>query len=59
MSPETWEEHCNEKHALRAEIIRLRSLVQCLLDNDPNDDAADGVTVLMAWRKEARAVLGS
>jgi hypothetical protein len=41
----------------KAEIERLRRLVQCLVDNDPNDDAADGTTVLMVWRKEARAAL--
>ena len=36
---------------------RLARLVQCLIDNDPDDDAADGVTVLDVWRKEARAAL--
>jgi len=36
---------------------RLQELIRCLLDNDPDDDAADGVTVLDVWRKEARAVL--
>ena len=40
------------------EIHRLRDLVQTLLDNDPDDMAADGVTVLMVWRIEARAALG-
>jgi hypothetical protein len=41
-----------------AEIERLGALVQCLLDNDPNDDAADGgITVLDVWRRDARAVL--
>ena len=35
----------------------LLDLVQVLLDNDPDDDAADGVTVLAVWRKEGRAVL--
>jgi len=40
-----------------AEIERLRGLVKSMLENDPDDDAADGVTVLMAWRKEARQAL--
>ncbi len=35
----------------------LARLVQVLLDNDPNDDAADAVTVLDVWRKEARTTL--
>jgi hypothetical protein len=39
------------------EIERLRRLVKVLLDNDPNDMAADAVTVLMVWREEARAAL--
>lgn len=43
---------------LRAENARLRNLVQSLIDNDPADMAGDGITVLMEWRKQARAVLG-
>jgi hypothetical protein len=42
---------------LQAENERLRYLVQVLIDNDPNDDAADAVTVLDVWRKEAKAAL--
>lgn len=40
------------------EIERMRELVACLLDNDPNDMAADAVTVLDVWRKDAARVLG-
>jgi hypothetical protein len=40
-----------------ADNAKLRVLVRALLDNDPDDMAADGVTVLMAWRKEARRAL--
>lgn len=47
----------NELRDARAENERLRALVQALLDNDPDDDAADGVTVLEVWRKEARRAL--
>lgn len=36
---------------------RVRSLVATLLDNDPGDAAADGVTVLDVWRREARTLL--
>lgn len=42
------------------EITRLRELVQCLLDNDPNEPAADGgVTVLQVWRQDALRALGA
>jgi hypothetical protein len=38
----------------------LRDLVQCLIDNDPEDIAADGgVRVIDVWRKEAEAALRS
>lgn len=40
------------------EIIRLRDLVRCLVENDPNDYAADAVTVLDVWRRDARKALG-
>lgn len=38
-------------------IKKLEYLVQCLIDEDPDDMAADGVTVLDVWRKEARAAM--
>jgi hypothetical protein len=50
--------HTDDLHQLRAENERLRVLVHALIDSDPNDDAADGVTVLEVWRKEARQALG-
>jgi hypothetical protein len=38
---------------------KLRGLVQCLLDNEPDDVVADGgITVLMVWRQDARRALG-
>ena len=40
------------------EIERLRTLIRVLVENDPNDYAADAVTVLDVWRKDAREVLG-
>lgn len=43
---------------LTAENRQLRELVACLLHNDPGDMAADAVTVLDAWRKDAARVLG-
>ena len=44
--------------ALQKRVAKLEGLVQCLIDEDPNDIAADGgVTVLDVWRKEARAAL--
>lgn len=30
----------------------LRALVKTLMENDPTDDAVDGLTVLDVWRKE-------
>lgn len=50
--------HTAERDALQRRVRKLEYLVQCLLDEDPNDLAADGgVTVLDVWRKEARAAL--
>lgn len=43
--------------ALQKRLAKLEYLVQCLIDEDPNDMAADGVTVLDVWRKEARYAL--
>jgi hypothetical protein len=47
-----------EADKLQAENARLRRLVQILIEEDPNDMAADAVTVLDVWRKEALAALG-
>jgi hypothetical protein len=46
-----------ERREAAAEVKQLRALVRCLLDNNPNDDAADGVSVLDVWRKDARRAL--
>jgi hypothetical protein len=46
-----------ELAAERKRCGELERLVQCLLDNDPNADAADGVSVLDVWRRDARAAL--
>ena len=35
------------------EIEWLRNHIRFLIENNPNDDAADTVTVLDVWRKEA------
>jgi hypothetical protein len=43
---------------LKDENRRLRSLIRTLIENDPDDMAADGVTVLEVWRKEAAQMLG-
>lgn len=40
-----------------ADLTRLTELVQAMIDNDPNDDAADGVSVLDVWRKNAHDIL--
>lgn len=51
-----------EKERARAEaaessLATARQLIQTLLDNDPNDMAADGVTVFDVWRMEALIAL--
>lgn len=38
-------------------IEKLESLVRCLLENNPDDSAADAVTVLDVWRKDAARLL--
>lgn len=43
---------------LAKECGELRALVQAMINNNPDDMVADGVTVLDAWRKAARAALG-
>lgn len=44
---------CDHHKAVR-EIEQARELIDCLIENDPNDYAADAVTVLDVWRKDAR-----
>lgn len=39
------------------EIERLRGLAKAMIENDPDDMAADGVTCLEVWRKEAKTLL--
>ena len=43
--------------ALQARAAKLKRLVEILMENDPDDMAADAVTVLDVWRKEASAAL--
>ncbi len=41
-----------------ARAAKLEGLVRAMLENDPNELAADGgITVLDVWRKDARAAL--
>lgn len=41
-----------EMRDLVDENERLRAFVKIIMENDPSDDAADGVTVLEVWRKK-------
>lgn len=42
-----------------AEIERLRALVNCLVENDPDEPISDsGHVVLDLWRHDARKALG-
>ncbi|CAB4155380.1 hypothetical protein UFOVP670_14 [uncultured Caudovirales phage] len=49
--------HQYEVKGLQARATKLTRLVEILVENDPEDMAADAVTVLDVWRKEARALL--
>jgi hypothetical protein len=51
-------ERDEEIRDLNETIATLASLIKGLIDNDPGEDAADGVTVLDVWRRDARAALG-
>lgn len=45
--------------ALETENARLRELVRCLVENDPNEAISDaGHSVLDLWRHDARKALG-
>ena len=48
-----------EHHEAVQEVERLRSLVSDMIENDPNDYAADAVTVLDVWRKDARDLIAA
>jgi hypothetical protein len=41
----------------KARAAKLERLVEILLENDPDDMAADAVTVLDVWRKEASELM--
>ena len=43
-----------EHHEAIQEIEKARDLINCLIENDPSDYAADAVTVLDVWRRDAR-----
>lgn len=49
--------HQYEVKELQARATKLTRLVVILVENDPEDMAADAVTVLDVWRKEAREFL--
>jgi hypothetical protein len=42
-----------------AELYRWRSLGEAIIENDPDDAAADAVTALDVWRKEAGDLLSA
>jgi hypothetical protein len=39
------------------QLDRLRGLVRCLLENDPNEILTGNVRIIDMWRNEAREVL--
>lgn len=52
-------EPCPAAFARQTRYVRtLEDLVQCLIDNDPEDLAADGgIRVIDVWRKDAERAL--
>jgi hypothetical protein len=40
-----------------AYVRRLEALAKAVVENDPADEAADGVSCLDVWRKEATELL--
>lgn len=52
-------EPCPEAYAQQVRYVKtLEDLVQCLIDNDPDEPIADnGMTVLDGWRDRAKRVL--
>lgn len=46
-----------ERDRLRIENAHLRGIVKAMIENEPNDMAADGVTCLQVWRTEGAAIL--
>ena len=53
----TAEENALQLREVMRENAKWVRLVKILLENDPQDMAADAVTVLDVWRKEVREVL--
>jgi hypothetical protein len=49
--------HKYEVKEWQARVAKLERLVEILLENDPDDMAADAVTVLDVWRKEASELM--
>lgn len=56
----TKDERARAQHAcelMGARINRLEDLVRVLIEHEPDDMAADAVTVLDVWRADAEAML--
>lgn len=41
----------------KGRVSLLTSLLRSIIENDPDDDAADGVSVLDVWRQQAAEIL--
>lgn len=53
-----WNARVNEAPELHKRIAELESLVRCLLENDPDEYAADGgVRVIDLWLNDAQRIL--
>ena len=56
--PSPMDELASDYEHLREYCDKLETLILTLIENEPADTAADGVTVLEVWRKEARELFG-
>ena len=56
-----WQQQCEIQTRVAARVFAERDQARCLMatfvNNDPNDDAADGVTVYAVWKKDAERFL--
>ena len=56
-----WQQQCEIQTRVAARVFaerdEARNIIATLVNNDPNDDAADGVSVYAVWKKDAERFL--
>lgn len=51
--------NCGSWHKQRSRSeVEMIMLIKTMIENDPNDYAADATTVLDVWREDAKRILG-